>query len=103
MIQIQIRHDVGSFPHCLSCGHEPRHIKARGSHSRETFDVRNPTGERHQIECQCGIRTPWLASLALAINHWRLHFAATRPTAPTRPMLRLHSDSRSNSEISRHG
>lgn len=46
MIQREIRHDRGTFPACLTCGHEPKHVEARGSHSAETFDVMRPTEER---------------------------------------------------------
>lgn len=99
MIQQQIKHDSGTFPVCTNCGHEPRHIRGRGSHSREAFDVRHPTGERHQLECRCGVRTPWLSSLALALNHWRLHFAlpdmaSARRGNVVRPLLHLHKESR---------
>lgn len=93
MIQKQIRHAAGEFPACIACGLEPRHIEGRGSHSGETFDVRHPTGTRHQLECCCGIRTAWCSSLALAINQWRLHFAVGMPATSTRPKLRLHRDS----------
>lgn len=98
MIQRQIRHDPGTFPNCSACGHEPRHIHGAGSHSRESFDVRHPTGERHQLECACGVRTPWLSSLGLALNHWRLHFALPEMgpahRGVVRSLLHLHKESR---------
>lgn len=90
MIQREIRHPPGSFPNCIACGREPKHIEGHGSHSREAFDIRHPTGERHQLECRCGVRTAWCPSLALAINQWRLHFAIAQMAAPARPLLRLH-------------
>lgn len=93
MIQKEIRHASGSFPNCLACGREPKHIEGHGSHSREAFDVRHPTGERHQLECRCGVRTAWCSSLALAINQWRLHFAAEMPAIPRRSLTLLRKDS----------
>lgn len=91
MMQRQIRHDAGTFPNCSGCGHEPRHIQSHGSHLREAFDVRHPTGERHSLECRCGVRTAYCASLAMALNQWQLHFAATPPLSSNRPRLRTVS------------
>lgn len=95
MMQRQIRHDAGTFPNCSGCGHEPRHIQSHGSHLREAFDVRHPTGERHSLECRCGVRTAYCATLAMALNQWQVHFAAAVPTSTVRPLLRLAKDSRS--------
>lgn len=86
MLQRQVRHDTGTFPVCNVCGHEPRHIEARGTHSGEAFDVCHPTGTRHALECQCGARTPWLGELSLATAQWAEHFAVLVTQPP--PTLR---------------
>ena len=88
MLQRQVRHDAGTFPICNQCGHEPRHIEARGSHAGETFDVSKPTGTRHALECRCGARTPWLGTLSLAIARWSEHFAAPVAEAQPTPNVR---------------
>lgn len=86
MLQRQVRHDSGTFPPCNQCGHEPRHIEARGSHSSEAFDVSHPTGTRHALECRCGARTPWLGTLSLAVARWGEHFATPAPAPNVRPL-----------------
>lgn len=90
MIQQEIRHSADTFPRCSACGHEPRHIQATGSHSRETFDVRRPTGTRHQLECRCGAHTPYCDTLSLAENHWQSHFAVAAQSTSVRPIRRTH-------------
>lgn len=82
MLQRQVRHDVGTFSLCNQCGHEPRHIEARGSHAGEAFDVSKPTGTRHALECRCGARTPWLGTLSHAITRWDEHFAIRAADTP---------------------
>jgi hypothetical protein len=93
MIQRQINHDPGTFPCCAACGREPRHISARGSHSREAFDVRRPTGDRHRLECRCGIATTWCDTLAHARNLWQSHFAIASRTATVRPLRPIKKES----------
>lgn len=71
MIQREIHHEAGTFSRCTACGREPTHVQARGSHSGETFDVRHPTGERHRLECRCGAKTAFCATLPAAQDQWR--------------------------------
>jgi hypothetical protein len=89
MIQRQQRHPSNTFATCRECGAEPSHIEARGSSTREAFDVTRPTGTRHALECGCGAHTGWLPTLAAATAHWRAHFA-TPERISVRPILRLH-------------
>lgn len=94
MMQRQQRHPAGTFPVCRDCGGEPRHIVGTGSHSREAFDVRRPTGTRHQLECRCGAHTPWLPEVADALAEWRRHYGVLSAPSATRarPLLRLHKE-----------
>lgn len=89
MLQHEIRHPNGTFPHCR-CGSHQRHIEARGALSTEPFDPMHPTGTRHALECRCGARTGWLPSLAAATSDWRQHFAAPEPRSNVHTILRLH-------------
>lgn len=96
MLQQQQQHPVGTFPRCRECGHEPRHIIGRGSAAHETFDILHPTGTRHQLECRCTARTPWMSSLPDALIEWKRHHAAPAPTslkrAPVYPLFGPHRD-----------
>lgn len=87
MMQRQERHPKGTFPACSRCASEPRHIVGRGSHRREAFNVMQPTGTRHQLECRCGTRTGWLPTLAEAEGDWRAHYAVREyPVARVRTL-----------------
>lgn len=92
MIQRHVRHDPETFPHCRLCGHEPRHIEARGKGSWEPFDPGHPVGIRHALECQCMARTSLQPTLGEALHDWRVRFAVST-RGNVRPLLRLHRDS----------
>ena len=88
MLQQQIRHDPDTFPRCRLCGHEPRHIEARGRGSWDPFDPLHPAGVRHALECQCTARTSFQPTLDDALHDWRVRFAIA-PRVNVRPLLSM--------------